>query len=336
VWPALHRTTAMSRSQDACRVADQAFVQQTKQYWTKMFDTSADALQLRRNLRGRCPPPRREPLARVHTCGMPGAGGHGEIRLRIYQPWLPTAVGRPARIPLMVYLHGGGFVLRDEESCEACCRRLANGVGAVVVSVDYRLAPQHRFPAALDDAWAATLWVAAHADVLGGDPTRLAVAGEGAGGNLAAAVCLRARDHQHPPIAFQLLIYPVLDQRIPAATAPARSARDVVTIEQLGWFSDHYLGPESTRLQPSVSPLLADPAGLPAAHIVTAQNDPLRDQGEQFAHLLRSAGVPATARRYPGMFHGFFNLPDHMPSAAQAHTDVHAIVRDALHDPQMP
>ncbi|ORV69322.1 hypothetical protein AWC08_06490 [Mycobacterium gordonae] len=297
-----------------------------------LFDHSADALQLRGNLRGRCPPPRCEPVAQVRTCGVPGAGGHDGIRLRVYQPLLPAAgLGRSARIPLMVYLHGGGFVLCDMASREACCRRFANGVGAVVVAVDYRLAPQHRFPAALDDAWAATRWVGSHADVLGGDPARLVVAGEGAGGNLAAGVCLRARAHQHPPIAFQLLICPILDQRM--TTARVGAAGEVITVEQLEWFSDQYLGPDGDRLHAGASPLLADPAGLPPTHIVTAQHDPAGEQGELFAHNLRAAGVPATARRYPGMFHGFFNLPEHLPSAAQANTDVHAIVRDALYDP---
>lgn len=254
--------------------------------------------------------------------------------MQIYQPFRPTiVVGSSVPIPLLVYLHGGGFVLCDAQSRDACCRRFANGVGAVVVSVDYRLAPQHRFPAALDDAWAATQWVAAHAKELGGDTHRLVVACEGAGGNLAAGVCLRARDQHGPPIAFQLLIYPLLDQRLTSASPDTRLARDVVTTEHLRWFNDQYLGPDADRCDTRVSPLLADLTGLPPTHIVTAETDPLRDQGEHFAHLLRAAGVPATARRYPGMFHGFFNLPDRIPSAARANTDVHAIVRDALHDP---
>lgn len=326
--------TAMSRSADPSRLAEKAFVQHAVESWALIFDHSTDALQLRLNLRAGCSPPRYEPLAWVRSRRVPDAGGHSQIPVQIYQPFRPTiVVGSSVPIPLLVYLHGGGFVLCDAQSRDACCRRFANGVGAVVVSVDYRLAPQHRFPAALDDAWAATQWVAAHAEELGGDTHRLVVAGEGAGGNLAAGVCLRARDQHGPPIAFQLLIYPLLDQRLTSASPDTRLARDVVTTEHLRWFNDQYLGPDADRCDTRVSPLLADLTGLPPTHIVTAETDPLRDQGEHFAHLLRAAGVPATARRYPGMFHGFFNLPDRIPSAARANTDVHAIVRDALHDP---
>lgn len=297
--------------------------------FASMRDGSADAQQVRESLRASRKPRRHVPVARVvdrHISGPDGA----QLPVRIYQPH----TGPPA--PVIVYLHGGGFVLCDLDSHDACCRRLANGVGAVVVSVDYRLAPEHRFPAALDDAWAATRWVAAHAAELGGDPGRLVLAGDSAGGNLATGVCLLARDQGGPPIAFQLLIYPVVDQRRKASAAHARSALGVLTIDHQRWFTEQYLGPNGDRSDVRASPILADLAGLPPAHVITGEIDPLCDEDEEYAQLLQAAGVPTTVRRYPGMFHGFFNLPDDIPIAEQANADACRVVREALIGPRPP
>lgn len=177
-------------------MTENAFIQHARQSWALIIDNSADALQLRSNWCGNCAPRRHLPVARMRVRRVPSQAG---IAVHIYEPLTPDAAPRgDPQVPLIVYLHGGGFVLCDADSRDACCRLLANGVGAVVICVDYRLAPQHRFPAALDDAFAATQWVGAHAQELGADPGRLVVAGEGAGGNLATGVCLLARDRGGP------------------------------------------------------------------------------------------------------------------------------------------
>jgi len=258
------------------------------------------------------------------------AGPAGPLRVRIYFPLDPGPARGP--LPVLVYFHGGGFVLCDLDSHDSCCRRLANGAGAIVVSVDYRLAPESPFPAAIDDAWAATLWVAAHLDELGGDPARLVVAGDSAGGNLAAVVAMLARDWGGPAIAFQLLIYPVVDQR--RKRAPASGGRPAaggtLTAAHMQWFTEQYLGRDGDRTAVLASPILGDFTGLPPAHVVTGALDPLCAEGEEYARRLQAAGVAAGVTRYEQGFHGFFNLADHLPFAAQASDDVCAVLRAAL------
>ncbi len=185
----------------------------------------------------------------------------------------------------------------------------------------------------MEDAWAATNWAAAHASDLGGDADRLVLAGDSAGGNLATVACMIARDARAqggPPIAFQLLIYPVVDQRRRPKEIRDPSARGVLTLQHQRWFTQQYLGPDGDHHHVFASPILGELAGLPPAHIVTGEFDPLCDDGEEYADRLRAVGVPATVRRYPGMFHGFFNLPDDVPMAEQANADVCAVLRDAL------
>jgi len=291
-------------------------------------DGNADAAEVRASLQASRKPRRHVPVSRVENRSIPGAEPTTEIPVRIYYPLAPDASS--TAVPLVVYLHGGGFVLCDLDSHDACCRRLANGVGGIVVSVDYRLAPENRFPAAVKDAWAATKWVAAHASELGGDADRLVLAGDSAGGNLATVACMMARDHGGPPIAFQLLIYPVVDQRRRPKDVRDPSARGVLTLEHQRWFTQQYLGADGDHHNVFASPILGELAGLPPAHIVTGEFDPLCDDGEEYADRLRAVGVPATVRRYPGIFHGFFNLPDDVPMAEQANADVCAVLRDAL------
>jgi acetyl esterase len=320
----------VTQTDAAAEIAKHEMAQRMAAAFASMRDGTADAKQVRESLRASRKPRRHVPVARVQNRTVPGLDGCGEIPVRIYYPL--GAEASNSGVPLIVYLHGGGFVLCDLDSHDACCRRLANGVGAIVVSVDYRLAPENRYPAALDDAWAATQWVAAHAAELGGDASRLVVAGDSAGGNLAAVVCMIARDRGGPAIAFQVLIYPVVDQRRKPSASHARSAPGVLTMDHMRWFTEQYLGPDGDRLDVLVSPILGDLSGLPPAHIVTGEIDPLCDEDEEFARLLRAAGVAATVRRYPNMFHGFFNLPDDIPAAEQANADVCLVVREALNN----
>ncbi len=318
-------------TQLAVEAAKHEVAQRMLAAFASMRDGSADAQEVRESLRASRKPRRHIPVARVQNRTVRGLDGHGEIPVRIYHPLEPDVSASGAA--LLVYLHGGGFVLCDLDSHDACCRRLANGVGAIVVSVDYRLAPENRFPAALDDAWAATQWVATHGSELGGDPGRLVLAGDSAGGNLATVVCMMARDRGGPSIAFQVLVYPVVDQRRKPTASHSRSAPGVLTIEHMRWFTEQYLGPEGDRLNVLVSPILADLAGLPPAHIVAGEIDPHCDDNEEYARRLQASDVATTIRRYAGMFHGFFNLPDDIPTAEQANADVCAVVRAALNNP---
>ncbi|TDH56014.1 alpha/beta hydrolase [Mycobacterium talmoniae] len=283
-----------------------------------------DAVQVRASLTASRRPAVPVPVDRVVQQRIPGPGG--DLSVRIYHP-LGADSGA---LPVLIYFHGGGFVLCDLDSHDSCCRRLTNGAGAVVVSVDYRLAPESPFPAAVDDAWAAVQWVADHLGELGGDPDRLAVAGDSAGGNLAAVTAMLARDRGGPRLAFQLLIYPVVDQRRKTSTGSPHTASGVLTAEHMQWFTQQYLGPDGDRSDVRASPILGEMAGLPPAHIVTGGLDPLCEEGEQYAQRLRAAGVPATVARYERGFHGFFNLADHLPAARQASDDVCAVLRDAL------
>lgn len=251
------------------------------------------------------------PVAGVVDRRIPGPAG--EIPVRIYTP-----VGT-APLPLLVYFHGGGWVLGSIETHDKICRELANGAGCVVVSVDYRLAPEHKFPAAADDCYAATQWAAAHAAELGADARRLAVGGDSAGGNLAAVVAQMARDRGGPGLVFQLLIYPAT-----AAAFDTPSYRDnaegyLLTTGDMRWFWDHYLTGPADAANPYASPLRAARlGGLPPALVITAEFDPLRDEGEQYARGLEEAGVPARLTRYDGMIHGFFGMTHLMDKARAA------------------
>jgi acetyl esterase len=311
----------------AVEAAKREVAQRMSAAFASMRNGAADAVEVRESLRASRKPRKHVPVARVENRTITH-----DLPVRIYHPLTPDA--SPTGAPLVVYLHGGGFVLCDLDSHDACCRRLTNGVGAIVVSVDYRLAPEHRFPAAVEDAWAATQWVAEHGRELGGDPSRLVLAGDSAGGNLATVACMIAREHGDPPIAFQVLIYPVVDQRRKPKVVSDPSARGALTLEHQRWFTQQYLGPDGDHRNVLASPILANLAGLPPAHIVTGEFDPLCDDGEEYAKQLRAAGVSATVKRYPGMFHGFFNLPDDIPMAEQANADVCAVLRHALAEPK--
>jgi acetyl esterase len=254
------------------------------------------------------------------------AGPAGDIPVRVYVP-----SDEPGPRPVLVYFHGGGWVIGSVDTHDGTVRAVAEGSGATVVSVDYRLAPEHPFPAAIDDCVAAVRWVAAHAAELGVDPARLAVGGDSAGGNLAAVVAAALRDSD-VDIRFQLLVYPVTDgtQSQPSITENAEGY--FLTAEMMEWFWGHYVG-VGDRLDPRCSPLhVADEAlvGLPPALVITAEFDPLRDEGEAYAARLAEAGVAVTASRYDGVIHGFFSMRDLVPEGKAAVDEACAALRAAL------
>jgi len=229
-------------------------------------------------------------------------GPGGDLRLRIYRP------AGQGPFPLLVFYHGSGFVLCSLDTHDGMCRNLCAGARCVVVSVDYRLAPEHKYPGGLDDCVFATCWVAEHASELEGDVSRIAIGGDSAGGNLAAAAALRLRDAQGPALCGQLLIYPVTDYYTPGTSSYRDNADGYgLTRDTMIWFWEHYLHDAGEAADPLVSPLRApDLSRLPPALVVTAEYDPLRDEGEHYADKLRAAGTPVITSRWDGMNHGFF------------------------------
>ena len=264
-------------------------------------------------------------IGKTENMSIPGPAA--PIPVRVYTP---VASGGTA-LPALVFFHGGGFVIGDLETHDALCRTLANETGAKVVAVDYRLAPEHKFPAAPDDCYAATKWVETNAATLGVDPNRIAVGGDSAGGNLAAVVCQMAKQKGGPHLVFQLLIYPVTQFR--ANTESMKSFAEGFFLEKrtMDWFFDQYTTPDTDPNDPRVSPLTAsDLSGLPRAYVVTAGFDPLRDEGKAYADKLNRAGVAAVLVDYPSMIHGFFGMSAVLPQARQAIADASAALRKAF------
>jgi len=264
-------------------------------------------------------------IGKTENMSIPGPAA--PIQIRIYTP----VAGGGTALPVLVYFHGGGFVIGDLETHDPLCRTLANETGAKVVAVDYRLAPEHKFPAAPDDSYAAVKWVETNAASLGVDPNRIAVGGDSAGGNLAAVVCQMAKQKGGPHIVFQLLIYPVTQMR--ADTGSMKSFAEGYFLEKrtMDWFFDQYTTPGIDPNDPRVSPLAAaDLSGLPRAYVVTAGFDPLRDEGKAYADKLNRAGVAAVYVDYPSMIHGFFGMSGVLPQARQAITDASAALRKAF------
>ncbi len=275
----------------------------------------------------------------------------GREMCRAMQPEAPeigigsvTAVdagGVPARayrpegtgpFPVVMMFHGGGWVIGDLTTADCQSREVCRGTGALVISVDYRLAPEHRFPAAAQDCYAATRWAATQARTLGGDPTLLAVAGDSAGGNLAAVVAQMARDRGGPEIAFQLLVYPVVDG-IHFDTPSYRENGEgyLLTADAMRWFWDHYAPSREARGEAYASPLLAkDLSNLPPALVMTAEYDPLRDEGEAYAKALSDAGVQAERVRCDGLIHGFFAHTRTIHAAHEAMATACAALRSAF------
>jgi acetyl esterase len=228
-------------------------------------------------------------------------GPRGALCIRIYTP---RGIGP---FPLLVFFHGSGFVLCSLDTHDGMCRNLCAGAECVVASVDYRLAPEYKFPAGIDDCLHATRWAAAHAAELGANPELLAVAGDSAGANMAAVTALRLRDEGGPALWGQLLLYPVTDYHTPGTPSYEDNADGFgLTRDTMKWFWDHYLNDTSEGAHPHASPLRArDLSGLPPALVITAEYDPLRDEGEFYAEKLRAAGVATSSTRYDGVNHGF-------------------------------
>jgi acetyl esterase len=248
----------------------------------------------------------------------------GPIPVRVYQPSDAT------NLPVLVFFHGGGWVACSLNTHDQLCRLLCDNVGCVVLSVDYRLAPETKFPGAVDDCVAAYDWATRHADEIGGDKARIAIGGDSAGGNLAAVMSQLARDGG-PAIRFQLLIYPVTDHEFTSVSMEENAEGYYLTRDAMRWFYDHYLNDPAEGDDPRVSPRRAtDLAGLPPAFVLTAQYDPLRDQGMAYADALHGAGNVVAMTMYEGLFHGFFSMFDLIDAGKAAFDDAIAAVVAAV------
>jgi acetyl esterase len=248
-----------------------------------------------------------EPPPIAETRDLQADGPHGPIPVRLYHP--APASQRKAPPPVLVYCHGGGWVIGDLDTHDTLCRELANSAGCAVVAVDYRMGPEHRFPAAVDDCIAATRWVRDHAAELGVDASRLAVGGDSAGGNLATVVAIALRDAGDLPVRFQLLIYPATDQRRGAPSHTSNGQGYLLTADTMDYFHDHYIADKSQDLDWRASPLLhPDLSRLPPALVLTAGYDPLRDEALQYSHQLTQAGNRVTHINFERQIHGFITM----------------------------
>lgn len=264
-----------------------------------------------------------EDVAKVENRTFPGPDG--DVGVRIYWP----AGDGPH--PALVYFHGGGWVLCSLDTHDGPCRALTNQAGCVVVSVDYRLAPEDKFPKGLIDCAAAVRWTAENADVLGIDKSRIAIGGDSAGGNLAAAVALKNRDESGPDLCHQLLVYPVTDARRNTPSYQQNAKGYFLSAEAMKWFWGEYLNDASEGENPLASPLRAtNLKDLPAATVITAEFDPLRDEGEAYGEQLAAAGVPVESRRWDGIIHGFFGMGDMLPKGKEAITYAAGRLRESF------
>jgi acetyl esterase len=262
-----------------------------------------------------------EAVGSVTARAVPGPAG--PMGVRIYRPRDPLRAA-------LVYFHGGGWVLGSLESADASCRAIANRSRCVVISIDYRLAPETKFPGAVEDAYAAVRWVADNAAELRIDPERIAVGGASAGGNLAAAAALLARERGGPKIAFQLLTVPVAELSSRAESHREFAEGYGLSAADMTWFGLHYVRTPVDADDPRASVVRADLHDLPPAFVITAECDPLRDDGEAYAEKLQKLGIAARYKRYPGMFHGFMSFPNVLPEASEAFDDAGRALREAL------
>jgi acetyl esterase len=288
----------------------------TAEQWREIFSNQADG----------APGP---DIARVETLEIPGPAG--AIPARLYAPAGSDVADAADAEPALVFFHGGGFVLGGLDTHDSTCRELAVGSDCVVVSVDYRLAPEAKFPAAPEDCYAATKWVHDEAARLGIDPTRIAVGGDSAGGNLAAVVAIMSRDRGGPGLAHQLLIYPVTEHRFDTESYERNGEGYFLSRDMMRWFWHQYLETEADGRNPLASPLLAENlTDLPSATLLTVEFDPLMDEGRAYAEALQKAGVATQYTNYPGVFHGFFGMSAQIPRALQAVEEACAALRAAF------
>ena len=268
-----------------------------------------------------------QPVARIENQLIPGP--YGSIPIRIYTPLEAAAGQNHGGLPLLVFFHGGGWVLGNLDIYDGLCRDLSHASGWKVMSVDYRLAPEHKYPVAVEEAYAAVLWSARNAVELSVDPARIAVCGDSAGGKLAAAVCLMARDRHAPEIAYQVLVYPVTDFSFDTNSYRENAEGFFLTRDAMIWCWEQYLADNAQGSQPYASPLRAgDFSDLPPAFVLTAEFDPLRDEGEAYAARLREAGVPVQLQFCEGMVHSFFRRTDVFDRARAMIAEIGRLLRN--------
>ena len=262
-------------------------------------------------------------VAKVEDRNIPGPDG--DVPIRIYTP------EGNGPFPILVWYHGGGWVVGDLEQADGSCRNLCVGGQCVVVSVDYRLAPETKFPGNAEDCWSATIWAVKNSASINANGSRLAVGGDSAGGNLAAAMCLMAADRGGPEISLQLLIYPVTEVNFTTDSYNQNAEGYSLTKVTMQWYWDHYLSSEDDALNPYAAPLQAKSlVGQPPALVITAEFDPLCDEGEAYAKRLSEAGVATTATRYDGVIHGFFTMGAVVDKGQQAVDEASAALRKAF------
>jgi acetyl esterase len=255
------------------------------------------------------------------------SGPHGPISLRIFRPRDPQS----SPLPVLVYYHGGGMMMNSTDTYDSMLQLVSSESGAAVVSVDFRLAPENRFPAGVDDAYAGLLWVHAHAAAIGLDPARIAIGGDSGGGYLTAVISQIARDRGGPALTYQIMIYPAVGTRGHSRSLDLYSEGYFFSREELAWVYAEYVGDAELFSDPRVQPILAtDFSRLPPAFIVTAEFDILRDDAEEYAGLLRAAGVPAEVHRYEGTIHAFLNMSRAIPAGRAAISEVAMKLRSAL------
>lgn len=273
--------------------------------------------------------PEPQPVAETRDLACPGP--HGDIPLRYYRPFGTEAGGV---LPALVYFHGGGWLLGGLDSHDTTCRHFANAARCAVVSVDYRMAPEHKFPAAVDDSEAATRWIIAHAAALGIDPARVAVGGDSAGGNLAAVLALLARDRTLPPLAFQLLIYPATDMAMTTVSSQTITQAVPLTSKTMKWFIDHYMRGQGDITDWRASPArAADLSGTAPALVLTCACDPLRDEGIDYARRLEREGVRVTHLHFSDQIHGFMSMGKIIRTAGVAIDMMAGVLGKALWPP---
>jgi acetyl esterase len=280
----------------------------------------ARIVKLRRDLARSYTP---EPVATVEERRIPVVGG--SVAARIYTP------DGSGPFPVLVYFFGGGFIMGDIDTVADVCRAMANRARCIVIAAEYRLAPEHKFPGPVEDGYAAVAWAAKHAASVGGDPARLAVGGESAGGNIAAVACHLAKARGRPAISFQVLVYPPVDFTAGRAVSQQLAGRATLTDERMAYFDRHYFRTDADARDPMASPILADDlTGLPDALVITAEYAPLAPEGAAYTEKLRQAGVSVTQTCYPGMIHGFYSMLGVFTQASEAVDEVAAGLRAAL------